>query len=273
MEMTDKLELNLLSNAYDYLNESLVFLARAREEDEQNSWKSAIINLSFCIELLLKERLRREHRLLIYKNLDKYRQINRETITVSWTTLIERLKLILGESFIKLDAGRLNLAQQYRNQMLHYDVYLKFPNVYHDYANILNFITEFYNSFLQKNENDYLHEHIRRNLWKYEDELAYAFVEEIVFYNDIFMPSALKNELESEQDRKYLAINGNMYERIRYGSPQEYSDISSDYAETLCHDCKAIKGQIHLEGCDMERCPKCGGQLITCTCNAEIVES
>lgn len=33
-----------------------------------------------------------------------------------------------------------------------------------------------------------------------------------------------------------------------------------------CHDCGIKEGQIHKEGCDMERCPFCGGQLISCSC-------
>ena len=34
----------------------------------------------------------------------------------------------------------------------------------------------------------------------------------------------------------------------------------------ICHDCGAKEGQIHEYGCDMERCPFCGGQLIICHC-------
>jgi hypothetical protein len=33
-----------------------------------------------------------------------------------------------------------------------------------------------------------------------------------------------------------------------------------------CHDCGIMHGGIHHWGCDVERCPKCGLQLIGCNC-------
>jgi hypothetical protein len=38
-----------------------------------------------------------------------------------------------------------------------------------------------------------------------------------------------------------------------------------------CGDCHALEGQYHELGCDLERCPFCGGQLISCDCCYEIL--
>ena len=35
----------------------------------------------------------------------------------------------------------------------------------------------------------------------------------------------------------------------------------------ICHDCGVKEGQIHNYGCDYERCPFCGGQLMGCSCS------
>lgn len=34
----------------------------------------------------------------------------------------------------------------------------------------------------------------------------------------------------------------------------------------VCHDCGAKEGEFHDPGCDMEQCPFCSGQLISCDC-------
>jgi hypothetical protein len=52
------------------------------------------------------------------------------------------------------------------------------------------------------------------------------------------------------------------------GTKMESVVYAPDYGEAdhRCHDCNIMRGGKHHPGCDMERCPKCGGQLISCGC-------
>jgi hypothetical protein len=36
-----------------------------------------------------------------------------------------------------------------------------------------------------------------------------------------------------------------------------------------CGDYGVREGEYHVQGCDMEPCPKCSGQLISCTCRGK----
>ena len=36
-----------------------------------------------------------------------------------------------------------------------------------------------------------------------------------------------------------------------------------------CGNCGVEPGQLHVLGCDVERCPYCGGQLISCCCERQ----
>lgn len=57
------------------------------------------------------------------------------------------------------------------------------------------------------------------------------------------------------------------YLRIPYG--QMPGDSEFNLPDT-CHDCGVEKGNYHHPGCDMEVCPKCGGQIISCGCKIMI---
>ncbi len=48
---------------------------------------------------------------------------------------------------------------------------------------------------------------------------------------------------------------------VPYINPATFGDENPN-----CHDCGVQIGARHHPGCDMERCPRCGGQLISCGC-------
>jgi len=57
-----------------------------------------------------------------------------------------------------------------------------------------------------------------------------------------------------------------MHTTIPYINPATLYDVNN----TNCHDCGVQIGAKHHLNCDMERCPKCGNQLISCGCLWEV---
>lgn len=60
-------------------------------------------------------------------------------------------------------------------------------------------------------------------------------------------------EMEHGCDKHWYIIDGEKYEALKQGE---------DGNDGVCHDCNAHPGEYHHQGCDNERCPKCGGQMI-----------
>lgn len=84
------------------------------------------------------------------------------------------------------------------------------------------------------------------------------------------------DEYNESQKEKFYTIRGKKYKRVKYGY-EEWGEIVSkadnelfDWVkltkENPCHDCFVKRGYYHVSGCDVEICPKCKCQLISCDC-------
>ena len=60
-----------------------------------------------------------------------------------------------------------------------------------------------------------------------------------------------------------LLIHGKLYEPIKVG---DEGDWYFGEPGATCGDCGEAYGKQHLPQCDVERCPLCGGQLLSCDC-------
>ncbi len=208
--------------------------------------------------------MRQNHPLLIYADIDHYHKIDRTTKTISYTTAIERLKLISKEKLELIDKGRLQKAQLIRNQMIHYDTEIIPQKAKKDFSNLFDFVNSYYKIFFE----DYCCKPLEKYIYK-ENMREKKIIEEYFGTEFVYWKGyTIYREFMKEQKYKYLMIDRKRYERIKFGDEPKILGIDEypGYYDIACHDCDAVVGLYHTLGCDVEICPRCHKQLISCGC-------
>ena len=97
-----------------------------------------------------------------------------------------------------------------------------------------------------------------------DDELEHAsWKGDFVPYNGVEIASIWPKRIERAQHQQHYLITA-PFERIRWGDEKRFGRrIKPKHA---CGDCAALPGQLHVPSCDMEECPACGGQALSCGC-------
>jgi hypothetical protein len=74
-----------------------------------------------------------------------------------------------------------------------------------------------------------------------------------------------QEQIQAAQSEPTALIKWRRYQRIPYGN--EKHPLQS--GDQPCSGCGVIKGQYHVQDwCNLEECPRCGGALSSCFCNA-----
>jgi hypothetical protein len=87
---------------------------------------------------------------------------------------------------------------------------------------------------------------------------------ELIVYRGVTVLRDWPERIRQAQLETTCCPKGVEMPRVRYGD--ERDDWGAN--DRPCHDCAVIKGEYHVPGCDVERCPACDGQLwFGCDCD------
>ncbi|MCK5050641.1 MAG: hypothetical protein KAS53_02790 [Candidatus Cloacimonetes bacterium] len=278
-----KIELNLLENSYDFIINSFELYSTALEYgihdpkrsrvDNKVKWKLAFITMVQAIELLLKEVLFRIHPNLIYLNIDSYNKINFKT--VSFQQAINRVLNFSEKPIDQEDVIFLINCAKLRNEFIHYKVKIQSEQISPKYSALYNIYKKLYKEFFQEEITftQQKYQHIEGNILQFNENMTiYRGFE--INKNEAKL---IQEELEENNKYKfYITKDGKKIPRIKFGDELNY--VSNKFKEIesenfamyehydVCDECLAKHGDYHLDGCDLEICPACSKQLITCGC-------
>lgn len=278
-----KFELNLLENSYDYVRSSFELYLIANEygiHDEQKSeidnkvkWKLAFITMIQATELLLKEILYRIHPNLIYDNIDCEKMVNMKT--VSFQQALNRIGNFCDKSIDNEEKIFLINCLKLRNEFVHYKVSIQSENIKPKYCKLFSIYKKLHSKFIGDriiyNSREFFK--IEENIIEFNENLTIFRGREILH---VYLETMKKEIVENSKYEYYITYNGQKVKRIRYGSEkQKLHEILKDTHNNnfslyddyeVCDECLAKQGEFHREGCDLEVCPVCGGQIISCGC-------
>lgn len=86
-----------------------------------------------------------------------------------------------------------------------------------------------------------------------------------VVYRGVRMMEGWPEKIREAQRETTYAVRGREIRRVPYGA--EADDWGA--GDRACADCGVIEGELHVPGCDIEQCPACGDQAITCGCRSD----
>ena len=119
---------------------------------------------------------------------------------------------------------------------------------------------KFVHFFHHKRLKSEIHSEIAKENWPVEARLMRYFKGNFVFYNGVDMHKETPKDILDAQRVPYLYKGRSRYSRIRFRTEEMWGEVFW----LVCPDLRCAGGTV--DGCDIEECPKCHGQLLGCGC-------
>jgi hypothetical protein len=219
------IKLNLLDNSLDYIYESLEPMLQGHDETSKHLWKYSVLHLYSGIELLLKDKLRREHWSLIFQDVssaefEKFE--NGNFVSVYHDDLIKRLSKILK---VKFNDEPIKKLQILRNKFEHFEVDISLSECQHIVVAALDLTINFWETHL-------------KSVSTLEQQNKFRTIKSIVTEFDIYIKQRI-NRFEAE-------INGIV--------------ASKNAVIVLCPDCSSLYFAVYKDDKKDCKCFVCDGK-------------
>jgi hypothetical protein len=132
--------LSLMDNAKESLDHAIEHLTASTSPSGKDI-KRVILDVSQVVELILKEKVRQIHPVLIWENVDKYP--SRSGQMIGTEKALARLSVIGGVTFSDEFKETVRLCRKLRNSIEHYEVEFEFKEARIIIGRILSFVFSF----------------------------------------------------------------------------------------------------------------------------------
>lgn len=282
-----QLQMGTLENSYDFLHDSLDFYKKADEygihdaqkanHSDKKKWKMAFICLVQATELLLKVILSEIHPVLLFENIDL--PLNQNDKTVSFSKAVIRLRNFHQSSLTDEEIQFLNSCAKTRNCFTHSEAMISTPDLKPRYCKLFKLYKSIHNNFLgtQLQFANKEHEFLSNEIEYFAEK--YVIIRGVECHKDL-LEQFLK---DIDDNKKYSYVktsDGRIIPRIKFGEEikdrtiekNKDTNFRSIYEYDYCDDCTAKQGEPHLLGCDLEICPTCFMQGISCHCDNKVCD-
>jgi len=158
-----KLQLDLLNNGIDFIRSGVEYFLH--DEPDPQIHKYAVLHLFSGVVLILKERIRREHPSLIFKDVTQVSKPGAKTI--DFDDIIARLEACANVALADRRKKLLRKAQDIRNALEHYQFELNLQEA----QSLIGKLSEFAYCFMRDELGEYLEGYVSREVWLRMQEL------------------------------------------------------------------------------------------------------